>query len=140
MSKSQGENLPLEPSTVSTKNGETKVLNLQVVDYWTPDQYSSMRIKVAVWGDRAQTFADVLQHNAALYIAGEMHFEEYEGRVPDSELTVKKFSPIFSRVFEIRPVDVTKTSTGGERSEPETSIAEKAASAARKTEEDDVPF
>jgi len=133
-------NSPLEVREVNTKNGATKVLNLNVVPYYTPDGAAPVWIKLTAWGTQAEAMAE-LEHNQTLYVDGEMQFEAYEVNGYDENgnpSPVKKFNPVIKKTYELRVVNVVRLDSS---SSPEVESADDivaAASAAAAT--DDVPF
>lgn len=123
--------------TVEVRGESTSVLNLNLVQYWTPEGQVSPWHKITLWGKQAESFVDLVGHNQACYLDGDLQYEGYTSEVGGE--TVNKFSPVFKRINEFRLVNVVKLPRQEEGSQ-ESSIAAKASKAATKEETDDIPF
>ena len=135
---------------VNTKNGDTSVLNLKVVKYWTPDDKGNPWHKVTLWGEQAERYVNHIEHNQALYIEGDLEFETYSKTyelADGSEKTIVKNDPAFRRINEFRVVNVVPTprnQDGDSSNDGDDPVAAKATKAAKskttKSTGDQVPF
>lgn len=136
----------LETRTVSTKSGETSVLNITMVKYWTPDDQGNPYYSLTLWGDMADKYVGALGHNQAVYVEGDLTFDTYTKTYTlenGEEKSVVYNTPSFRRFTEFRMVDVHPVPKLGEdtdkESDPIAKAATKAASS-KKAVGDDLPF
>lgn len=132
--------------TVNTRQDQaTSVLNLNLVSYWTPEGQASPWIKLTLWGAQAEKFVDLVEHNQAVYVDGDLQFDGYVTEAYDSdgnEKPINRISPVFKKVAEFRLVNVVKTQRAETEATPTRDpIAERAgAAAAGRPDYDDIPF
>lgn len=135
-------------NTVNTKNGETNVLNLKLVKYWTPDDKGNPWHNVTLWGDQAVRYAEVIEHNQTVFVEGDLEYDTYaqtftlEG---GEEKTITRNTPSFRRVYDFRLVNVVSVPRSGEDSgDGDDPVAAKARTASKskktKSTSDEVPF
>lgn len=100
-----------ELRTVNTSKGETSVLNLNLVQYFTPGDYASPWIKVTLWGRQAEDYVALVNHNQGVYLDADLQYEGYvtEARNASGEdIAINRFSPKVARINEFRLVNVVK--------------------------------
>ena len=133
-----------ELRTVETRNGETSVLNLELVQYFNPEGTVSPWMKVTLWGAQAEKFAPLVEHNHAVYLDGDLQFEGYVTEAFDSEgneKAVNRIKPIFKKINEFRLVNVVRPPSDFDGDVAENPIVQQAAAAAAgEGDYDEIPF
>ena len=133
-----------ELRTVQVRGNDSSVLNLNVVQYWNPEGTVSPWMKVTLWGIQAEKYVNLIEHNQAVYLEGDIQFEGYVTEAFDSNGQVKdinRIKPVFKKVNEFRLVNVIKTPREEEELGPTSDpVATAAATAANQTNYDDIPF
>lgn len=131
--------LPQIKELPSNNGGETrKVLNLNIVDYSTPQDAESPWIKLAVWNRDAEYVASLLEYNLALYVVGDMYYDSYQKEVGSE--SVKMIVPEIKRVQFVRAVEVKKPVRNEQPVDTPSEVADRAAAAARANSSDEIPF
>ena len=136
-----------ELRTVETRNGESSVLNLNLVAYSTPDGQASPWIKLTLWGNQAERYAPLIEHNHACFVDGDLLYDGYTVEAFDAageKKTINRISPTFKRLQEFRLVSVVKLNREESESSAPSSVASSAALAASNASAnaayDEMPF
>jgi single-stranded DNA-binding protein len=130
-----------KPQLKQVGENNKKVLELKLVPYWTPDNYSTPWIDLTLWEEKAEQYVNLVEHNQAVYLDADLQFRGYTTKTYDAngdEKVVNRTSPTIARINDFKLVNVIKPERSEETSAP-SSIAETAKAAAT-VDPDDIPF
>ena len=110
-----------EIKTVNTRNGDTSVLNLNIVQYFTPGDFVSPWIKLTLWGKQAETYVNLIDHNQACYLEADIQYEGFVTEAKNAageDWAINRFNPKVNKVREFRLVNVVKPPRQEDRDTP----------------------